>query len=226
MPLRDHFAPPLSQIRHWHAFHNAWATNIATDLNQKLPERYFAEANVQFGIEIDVAAFETEGKGEYHSTWTPPPPVQTLELPVVADIVEVTIYHQEGGPILAAAIELISPSNKDRPAHREAFVQKCATYLREGISLAVVDIVTERGGNLHRDLLAQFAGSPATAISDLYCSAYRPVKRNAHHEFDVWYESLTLGQKLPQLPLWIHEHSFPIDLEATYERTCEAYRIK
>lgn len=58
MSLQDHFHPPLSVRRHWHAFHNAWATYIASDLNQRLPEGYFAEPNVQFGIEIDVATFE------------------------------------------------------------------------------------------------------------------------------------------------------------------------
>lgn len=64
MPLKDHFQPPLSVHRHWHAFHNAWATYISSDLNQRLPEGYFAEANVQFGIEIDVAAFEEKGSGQ------------------------------------------------------------------------------------------------------------------------------------------------------------------
>ena len=61
MALQDHFRPPLSLRRHWHAFHNAWATYLAADLNQRLPEGYFAEANVQFGIEIDVATFEEAG---------------------------------------------------------------------------------------------------------------------------------------------------------------------
>ena len=58
MVLLDHFHPPLSVRRHWHSFHNAWATYIASALNQQLPQGYFAESNVQYGIEIDVAAFE------------------------------------------------------------------------------------------------------------------------------------------------------------------------
>jgi hypothetical protein len=33
MALQDHFHPPLSVRRHWHAFHNAWAANIAADVN-------------------------------------------------------------------------------------------------------------------------------------------------------------------------------------------------
>ncbi len=55
--LRDHFRPPLGTQRHWHSFHSAWATAIAAGLNQRLPEDYFAEPNVQFGIEIDGATF-------------------------------------------------------------------------------------------------------------------------------------------------------------------------
>jgi hypothetical protein len=43
----DHFRPPLSERRHWHAFHHAWATFLAADLNRQLPEGYFAEPNVQ-----------------------------------------------------------------------------------------------------------------------------------------------------------------------------------
>ena len=58
MALLDHFHPPLEGRRHWHSFHNAWATSIAAGLNQHLPQGYFAEPNVQFGIEIDVATFD------------------------------------------------------------------------------------------------------------------------------------------------------------------------
>ena len=43
MALRDHFHPPLSIWRHWHSFHNGWASNIAADLNSRLPDRWFAE---------------------------------------------------------------------------------------------------------------------------------------------------------------------------------------
>jgi hypothetical protein len=57
MKLLDHFHPPLSQRRHWHAFHNAWATYLAAGLNRILPEGWFAEPNVQFGIEVDMSAW-------------------------------------------------------------------------------------------------------------------------------------------------------------------------
>jgi hypothetical protein len=50
MVLLDHFRPPLSTKRHWHSFHNAWLTYLSEDLNQRLPEGYFAEPNAQFGL--------------------------------------------------------------------------------------------------------------------------------------------------------------------------------
>src|SRR4051812_15591955 len=124
MPLRDHFHPPLSTRPHWHAFHGSWATYLSSDLNRRLPQGYFAEANVQFGIEIDVAAFEeaqqtppsSPSAGESgsnlasaESKWVPPEPVLTLPFPLLTDIVEVAVYSGEAGPVLAGAIELVSP---------------------------------------------------------------------------------------------------------------------
>src|SRR5262245_22271836 len=136
MPLQDHFRPPLSLRRHRHVFHNAWATYITSDLNRRLPEGYFAEANVQFGIEIDVAAFEEDGKAA-GAAWTPPEPVRTIPFALATDVVEIQVFSGREGPVLAGAVELVSPANKDRPAHREAFVSKCETYLRQGIGLVL-----------------------------------------------------------------------------------------
>ena len=48
-----------------------------------------------------------------------------------------------------AAIELISPGNKDRVGKRRLFAAKCATYLSRGIGLILVDVVTSRAANLH-----------------------------------------------------------------------------
>jgi hypothetical protein len=40
---------------------------------------------------------------------------------VFPDAVEVIIFESEGGSRLVAAIELVSPGNKDRDTHRQAF---------------------------------------------------------------------------------------------------------
>lgn len=238
MMLQDHFRPPLSTRRHWHAFHNAWATYIAADLNAKLPEGYFAEPNVQFGIEIDVAAFE-ESQQELanetglvqlrtsQSRWIPPAATQTLPFLPTTESVEISIFDSEAGPFLRGAIELVSPANKDRSAHRTAFVSKCETYLRQGISLIVVDVVTARQANLHGELLARLTESKVSSAKlNLYAIAYRPIERNGQPSLDIWQEELSIGGILPTLPLWLRgEICLPVDLAATYERTCREQRI-
>jgi hypothetical protein len=243
MTLHDHFRPPLSVRRHWHAFHNAWATYIASDLNTQLPEGYFAEPNVQFGIEIDVATFEESPQAsshdasqedtvlrtsmDTHGAWSPPVPVYTIPLLLVSDTVEVMVFNSDAGITLAGAIELISPANKDRPAHRSAFVSKCETYLQQGVGLVVVDVVTGCSANLHNDLLARLAAPRAVYLSaELYAAAYRPVERSGQPSLDIWQEALGVGCVLPSMPLWLRGAlCVQVALEATYERTCQEQRI-
>lgn len=241
MELLDHFHPPLSQQRHWHSFHNAWATYIAADFNQRLPAGYFAEPNVHFGIEIDVAAFEEAIDllqpapilssvlpwPAQPASWAPPAPTQTIPLQIITDIAEVTIFAAEGGPTLVGAIELVSPANKDRSSHRAAFTTKCEAYLRQGIGLVMVDIVTGRAANLHQELLTRLnAADAAQANTHLYAAAYRAVEHDAQSSLDIWFETLAIGQPLPTLPLWLQGSiCLPVDLASTYDRTCREQRI-
>ncbi len=235
MVLQDHFHPPLSLRRHWHAFHNAWATYIASDLNRRLPDGYFAEPNVQFGVEIDVAAFDEtsqvglpddSGEGN-ESLWQPSAPTQIVPFPHVTDTVEILLFHHLGGPALVGAVELVSPANKDRPSHRAAFVAKCETYLQQGVGLVIVDVVTARQANLHDDLLLHLAAvEPSSPEAGLYAVSYRTVERDGEPNLDMWQERLEIGNALPTLPLWLRGAlCLPVDLEATYDRTCQEHRI-
>ena len=147
----------------------------------------------------------------------PPPPLASFPLELPAAVVEVGVFSRSGGPVLAGAVELVSPANKDRPAHREALVSKCAAYLQSGVGLVLVDVVTDRSGDLHRELLARVgAGDPGPGPS-LSGSAYRPVDRDGAAALDVWREPLAVGQRLPTLPLWLRGGlCLPVELEATY----------
>ena len=231
MPLQDHFHPPLKIRRSWTSFHSAWVTYVAEALNEQLPDDYFAEPNAQFAIEIDVATWEEPG-GQPRQTlprpeWTPPPPQATLPLVIVTDVVEVRIIRGEGGPVLAGAIEFVSPSNKDRPLARDAFISKCASYLQQGAGLMIVDIVTERRANLHEDLLLRVSpGDYVVPNADLYAAAYCPFSQEGQPALEVCYQELILGERLPTLPLWLRGGlRLPIELEATYERTCQMLRV-
>src|SRR5688572_10009055 len=132
MPLLDHFHPPLSQRRHWESFHAAWATAIADSLNGGvLPEGFFAEELVSVGgrIEIDVATWDersAKGNGPVSvatKVWTPPAPPLTMPA-VFPDTFGVRVFNSEGGPTLVAAVELVSPGNKDRADSRGGFAIK------------------------------------------------------------------------------------------------------
>ena len=125
MPLLDHFHPPLSRTHPWRGFHGAWAAALARLLNGGvLPSGYYAVPFLDHDgpIEIDVAAlrpFETNlaanGANE-PPMWNPPAPglAVAMEWPS-PDEVRVDILTDDGDPRLAAAIELVSPRNKDRP---------------------------------------------------------------------------------------------------------------
>jgi hypothetical protein len=238
MPLLDHFRPPLSQRRHWDSFHGGWAEAIATTLNQSaLPEGFVAEARVKLGgqVEIDVGTFADSNGAPAPvpggvATWAPPQPIATAALDFQdPDIFEVQVLSEEGGPQLVAAIELASPANKDRPANRRSFAVKCASYLQSGISVIIVDVVTERSGNLHAellDLLHLSLSTPGQEVHDLYAAAYRSLAGPQGLRLETWPYRLALGAGLPTLPLWIQSNlCLPLDLEATYVAACAARRI-
>jgi hypothetical protein len=240
MPLLDHFHAPLAPRRHWESFHVNWAGAIADALNEDLlPEGYFAEEHAQLGpwVEIDVATFADPGPAGHRiggtatlppRLWVPPAPVMVAPT-VFPDAFEVLVFESEGGARLVAAIELISPGNKDRVAHRQAFAIKCASYLCRGISLIVIDIVTSRRANLHNEIMqllghGEALAMPAEAI--LYGVAYRPIVRDGHEQIEMWSATLGIGEPLPVLPLALDaEVALPIDLEATYTAACQRRRL-
>lgn len=141
----------------------------------------------------------------------------------------VAILSTEGGRTLVAAIELVSPGNKDRAVKRRLFAAKCATYLSRGIGLIVVDVVTSRQGNLHNeliDLLHQDAAFRMPAEQSLYAVAYRPLSESGSDRIEIWPVPLTVGQPLPTLPLSLEaELCIPVDLEAAYVEACQRRRV-
>jgi hypothetical protein len=238
MPLLDHFHPPLSQRRQWESFHGAWAEALAIQLNQDLlPDRYFAEARVNVGpqVEIDVGTFDEEGTGNGQAevgvaVWAPPRPVAVVPLALPhMDLIEVRILNEESGPRVVAAVELVSPANKDRAKHRRALGMKCASYLNEGVHLLLVDVVTSRAGNFHADMLQLLEitiDTPARSPKDLYAASYRVTPAPSDRNLEMWVEPLALGAGLPTLALWIgDDRCVPLDLDKAYQAACAARRI-
>lgn len=238
MPLLDHFRPPLRGPRRWEGFHHVWAANIAQHLNREvLPPNFFAESEISLGptLEIDVASFEFQNGQESSkggtkiAVWAPPQPALSFAVDFSRlEACEVRIFEDLGGPQLRATIELASPANKDRPGSRRTFAAKCAGYLKQAISVIVVDVFTERTANLHGDLLEVLETPQAVwqSPTQLYAIAYRPVPVQNQQRIEAWPEVLTLGTPLPTMPLWLGlDLCLPLQLEETYLSTCDGLRI-
>jgi hypothetical protein len=152
-----------------------------------------------------------------------------MQLPAVfPDSIEVLLYSTDSGATLVAAIELVSPGNKDRADARRGFAAKCVTYLQQGVGLMVVDVVTNREANLHNELVELMGVGQQYSISGggLYTTAYRPIRRPDDDHIDLWTAQLAVGQRLPLLPLALDKGiCLPLDLEPPYAEACARSKL-
>ena len=140
MPLRDHFRPPVSKKSSWEGFHGMWPASIVQQLRKLLPPGYVAEPRVRLGtqMEIDIGAIETDEVASFQpirgqsnggaatATWHGSRPSLAVETEAPEEYeYEVRVFDLERERQLVAAIELVSPANKDRSESRQAFVAKC-----------------------------------------------------------------------------------------------------
>jgi hypothetical protein len=203
-----------------------------------LPQGYSAEPRVRLGTyyEIDVGAFEYEATGSASESGgvatlpqTAPKPTQVIDVDIGEQYeYEVLVFDQTRDRQVVAAVEFVSPANKDWPEHRTAFVTKCASLLQKGICVTIVDPVTTRHANLYEELLELIHREDSTLGSDppstyaVTCRS-RMVKRP---KLESWFHPMKLGQPLPDPPLWLTEElHVPLELEASYEDTCRILRI-
>ncbi len=247
MPLRDHFRPPLKTAASWEGFHGGWPMVIVQRLGQILPDQFAAEPRVHLGsqAEIDIGTFDRDdfsingdsfgssdsSGGVATAVWAPAQPSLAVESELPdCDEYEVRVYDMDRGRRLVAAIEIVSPANKDRPEHRRLFVAKCAARLQQQVSVVIVDVVTTRDFNLYADLLEmldQRDPELGPQPPSLYAVACRHREaRNGRGLLETWNPPLVLGQPLPCLPLWLTEtYAVPLNLEESYEQTCRDLRL-
>ena len=154
------------------------------------------------------------------ATWAPSEPTLTVDIDFAEQYkYEVLVYDQSRGRHLVAAVEIVSPANKDRPENRRAFVTKCAALLQQGVCVSLVDLVTTRQFNLYAELL-EFIGRSDPSLAPeppvLYAAACRWAREGDARHFRAWTHSLAIGQPLPTLPLWLADNlAVPLELEAS-----------
>jgi hypothetical protein len=218
---------------------------MVLQLSHTLPPEYTVEPRVHLGsyFELDVNANEhvdpspvagrapQEPGGVATATSAPPQPTLAVdaELPDQYEY-EVLVYDQSRRRTLVAAVEFVSPANKDRPENRAAFVAKCAALLQKQVCVSIVDLVTTRQFNLYADLLdliRQKDPAFAPPPPPIYAVTCRGRKVANRSRLEIWAYPLVVGKALPKLPLWLNDELFvELDLEASYEETCQALRIR
>lgn len=239
MPLRDHFRSPLNDKHTWDELHGGWPMMIVRQLFDILPAGFAAAPNVHLGraFEVDVSAFEEDERDAGKRTVASVSetqltgdvmlePTLTLETDLSdLDEYEVRVYDARRGRQLVAAIELVSPGNKDRPESRRAFVAKVAALLQKDVCVSIVDVVTIRQGNLYAELLEWIGGRDTqlgAAPPSLYAVTIRSRKRPDRRSLlEMWFYPMELGETLPTLPLWLDvDLRVLLPLEPGYEETC------
>lgn len=247
MPLRDHFHPPLSTRHTWEEVHGGWPMMMVLHLAPKLPPQYEAAPGVHIGdrsgFATDVASFERDEPAAFDSqngeggvatlVWAPPEPTLVVDADFpVHDAYEVRVYDADRERRLVAAVELVSPSNKDRPDKRQLFITKVADMISQDVCVSIVDIVTDRLSNLYFELIRLLDRTDPMLNGDpppIYAVTLRRRRRGKRKRpvIDAWFHPLVVGQPLPTLHLWLSDATgVTLDLEATYEDTCRPMKIR
>ena len=245
MPLRDHFRSPVNDTHSWDEVHGQWPGELVRHLVTILPAGYRAAPKVHLGspYEVDIATYdldsrvpgaEAEGGGgtaTLTARVTTASPTLTVEVDLTEDDeYEVRVYDTEYGRTLVAAIEIVSPSNKDRPRSRTVFVGKVAALLQHDVCVTLVDLVSVRPVNLYAELLTlldrtdpQLAPTPP----GMYAVSLRARKPPKGRGFlDAWFYPMAVGQPLPTLPVWLTPESHVmLPLDVSYTETCRVLGI-
>jgi hypothetical protein len=237
MPLRDHFHAPVNNKHRWDAVHGVWPAEIVRTLFDGLPPEFVAEPQVYHPapFEVPVSMIEDDDRppesgagGRETATLAASAPTVPADLNEL-DEYEVRVYDADRMRTLVAAIEIVSPSNKDRSDAREQFVNKVAALLRQDVCVAIVDIVTTRQANLYTELLARL-GRSDPALADpppLYAVTLRARKPPKQRSLlDAWFFPLAIGQPLPTIPLWLGpDLRIELPLDPSYQEVCRLLRI-
>ncbi len=222
-----------------------WPASMVVQLSKILPDEFTDEPRVHLGtyFEIDVCAYEGDepdmprmthggnGGSVATATWAPPQPTLDVDTDLTEQYeYEVLVFDQSRGRQLVAAVEIVSPANKDRPENRQAFVAKCAALLQKRVCVSIVDLVTTRYFNLYTELLDLIHRSdPAFGPPPppTYAVTCRGHKVGVQPRFQTWAYPLVVGHKLPTLPIWLTDDlAVSLDLETSYEETCQVLRIR
>lgn len=234
MPLHDWNNRPG-----WEGVHHLWISELLRWVKPRLPSDYRAyigsapllaigapadavrpDVGVRSWIEGQV---DRSGSGVLDSA----EPVEPDFEVAVASIDPGAALFVEHQGRLVAAVELISPRNKDRPLAREAYLARYLGYLLEAVHLLLVDVHNRPIGFSFADRIAtelNLEPSPLPAPCAVSYRVGEPAPTGGRL-LALWRRSLSPNAPLPALPLPLSiDFSVSVDLEQTYMKAAhDAY---
>jgi hypothetical protein len=136
---------------------------------------------------------------------------------------ETAVYIERQGRLIAA-VELISPRNKDRPIARSAYLARYLGYLLEGAHLVLIDVHRRPVGFSFADHIAAELHLQQPSVLPPMAVSYRVGEPAATggRLLAIWRRPMTVGDTLPPIPLPLtSEQEVTVDLDQTYARAAE-----
>ena len=230
MPLHD-----WTDERGWDSVHPFWLAYLVEWIKPRLPEGYRAFLGGVPALTVATG----NGKPNVSVRQMEPRPVveavasetavlePDLEASVIVRLDPHQAVHIDFHGQLIAAIEVVSPRNKDCAAAKETYTNRYLGYLQLGVHLLLVDVLPRPRGFSFSDAVTSGLGLDLPPLPPPFAAAYRvgevvPVGDDMGSLVGLWRRPLQVGQPLPTLPLPLSVHrAVPIDLEETYTRAAK-----
>lgn len=227
MPLHD-----WTSLPGWVGVHQVWIVELLYALKPQLPAAYRAYIGTTPTFAIggpddgrpDVGVRDWSAGGP-PAGLIPDAGFEPDEEVAVAALATDTALLVERSGRLIAAIELVSPRNKDRVAAQAAYAAAYTSYLLRGVHLLLVDVHRRPTAFSFADQVARGLRLAQPAVAAPFAVGYRvgDAAPDGGRFLAVWRRPLAVGEPLPpmRLPLSADE-SVAVDLEGTYRRAAEA----
>jgi hypothetical protein len=232
MPLHE-----WTKLAGWEGVHDIWIVELLRCVKPLLPAGYRAYIGSSPALTIGAPV---ERPDVAVRQWLPEPSVEESPLSPPSNVLPepdeevatITLDPQTALLVaahgrLVAAVELISPRNKERDSARAVYLARYLSYLQEGAHLLLVDVHRRPLGCSFADALAvelQIHQPPTPAPMAVSYRVGEPAPTGGRF-LAIWRSPLAAGQPLPTVPLPLAvQLSIPVDLETTYNRAAaDAY---
>jgi hypothetical protein len=197
MPLHD-----WKDERGWDGVHHDWLTYLREWVRPRLPAGYRVYVGGVPGLTIDSGNGRPDVSVRGHgpdADETPKPATSVME-PDLKATVTVPLDPQRAVHVdfhgqLIAAIEVVSPRNKDRASSKETYTNRYLGYLRLGVHLMLIDVLPRPkdftfAGAIAADLGLDLPATPAPFALSFRVGEPVPVGDEMGSLLEVWRRQL------------------------------------